>query len=226
MGRALGRQAPALIIAAIALLAALGGSVYAAAKLNGRQVKRNSLPGNRVRIGSLPANRIRPGSLPGDRLAPGSVTGTQVDAATLAEVPRAAHAESADSARSAGTALNADSAADAETVNGHAVGCGAGTRPFAGACWEITSHQASLSATAAASVCAAAGGELPGALTLAAFSQEPGIELAAGDEWSREIASFTGPNAFSVATVSSTSVVGSALSTASKHFRCVIPLLT
>jgi hypothetical protein len=83
-----------------------------------------------------------------------------------------------------------------------------------------------VTAPAAALACATQGGELPSALSLAAFSQQPEIALAAGDEWSGDISSFTGPNAYAVATVSATAVIKSTLSTEAKKYRCVIPLVT
>jgi hypothetical protein len=225
MARGIGRQAPALVLAAIALVAALGGTVYAATKINGHAIKVKSLPGNRLAVGSVPANRLKPGTIAGDRLAPGSITGIQVDASTLAQVPSAAHADLADSARDAETALNAVSAESARTINGYEAGCRAGTRPFAGACWQTTASETALNAPAAASSCASQGGELPSALALAAFSQQPGVSLASGDEWSGDIPSYTAVDAYSVITVASTGAVGAAVSTATKKFRCVIPLV-
>ncbi len=183
MGKGLRRQAPALVIAAIALVAALGGTVYAAARIDGHSIKAKSLPGNRLAPGSLPGNRLMPGAIAGSRLAPGSITGTQIDSATLGQVPTAVHADLADSARDSITALNAVNAVNATTVNGHSAGCGSGTRTFAGACWQTAYSEAAVSAPAAAISCANQGGELPNPLTLAAFSQQPGITLAAGEEW-------------------------------------------
>lgn len=60
-------------LAAIALFVALGGTVYAAGKLNGSQ--------------------IRPGSIPGNRLKASSVTGAQVKESSLKAVPLAKQAE-------------------------------------------------------------------------------------------------------------------------------------
>jgi hypothetical protein len=224
MGRGLGRQGPALVVAAIALFAALGGTVYAAAKIDGRTIKVKSLPGNRVKPGSLPGNRLKPGAIPGDRLLPGSITGAQIDAATMGQVPSAVHADSADSARDAATALNAVNALDAAKINGYSAGCRASTR-FAGACWQIASSEAALPAAAAALSCATQGGELPEALALAAFSQQPGVSLAAGDEWSGDIPSYTGVNGYNVLTVSPNADIGAAVSTSARKYRCVLPLV-
>jgi len=70
------RPRHATVVAYLALFVALGGTVYAAATINGRQIKKNSIPGNRLRRKS--------------------VTGTQVNSSTLGLVPNAAHANDAD----------------------------------------------------------------------------------------------------------------------------------
>ncbi|MEX2106662.1 MAG: hypothetical protein WD810_07160 [Solirubrobacterales bacterium] len=226
MGRGLRRRSPALVIACIALFAALGGTVYAAKKIDGHAIKAKSLPGNRLAMGSIPGNRLKPGAIPGSRLEPGSITGTQIDAATLGQVPSAVHADSADSAHDAETALHAVSAEDATTVNGHSAGCQATTRFFAGACWQTASSEAAVSATAAALSCAVQGGELPDALSLVAFASQPGITLAAGDEWSGDIPVVSGANLYAVVTVSASASISSVVSTLTRKYRCVIPLVS
>jgi hypothetical protein len=224
MGRGLRRQAPALVLAGIALVAALSGTVYAAAKINGKAIKVKSLPGNRLAMGSVPGNRLKPGAIRGSQLAPGSITGIQIDASTLGVVPQAAQAERAQSAQDAETAQNAVNAENAKSLNGYEAGCGADTQSFAGACWQSDPSTASLNAPAAAASCASEGGELPDALSLAAFSQQPGNVLAA-EEWTNEIPVISGDDLYSVLTVTPSGEVKSAASTATKRFRCVIPLL-
>lgn len=225
MGKGLRRQAPALVVAGLALVVALSGTVYAAGKISGRAIKVKSLPGNRLAMGSVPGNRLKPGALQGSRLAPGSITGIQIDASTIGQVPSAFHADTADSAHDAETALNSANAANAKTVNGYEAGCKAGTRAFAGACWKEQASEAALSAPAAAASCAAQGGELPDALSLAAFSQQPGVTLASGDEWSGDIPVVSSADVYAVVTVAPDGKVSSAISTATKKFRCVIPLV-
>jgi hypothetical protein len=248
MRRGTSRRQPALAIAVIALFVAVGGgTVYAAAtKINGKQIRPGSIPGNRVKPNSMPGNRLAPGSVAGDRLrpgsvsadqlapgaisasqlTPGSVTGVQIDVATLGQVPTAVHADTADSARDSQTALNAVNALDAVRVNGHSAGCTGDTRFFAGACWQTQSSEAAVPAPTAAQACATQGGELPNALLLAAFSQQPGIVLAGGDEWSGDLTNFSGPDLYAVVTVSASGVVSTAGSTANRKYRCVIPLVT
>lgn len=225
MNRGLRRQAPALVVAGLALVAAMGGTVYAAGKINGRAVKVKSMPGNRLAIGSVPGNRLKPGAIRGGQLAPGSITGIQIDASTLGQVPSAIYADHAQSAGDAETALYAANAQNANTVNGYEAGCKAGTEPFAGACWQIAASGSALNAPAAALACASQGGELPDPLTLAAYSQQPGVTLATGDEWSGDLTNVSGLDTYAVITISSAGQINFIPSTSTKKFRCVIPLV-
>jgi len=215
-----------MIVACAALFLALGGTVYAAGRIDGKAVKVKSLPGNRLVPASVPGNRLKPATIAGNKIAPGSITGAQIDAATLGQVPSAVHADTADSARDAETALHAVNAITATAVNGHGAGCKQGTRPFAGACWQTRSSDAAVPAQAAAESCATQGGELPQALALAAFAKQPGITLAAEDEWTGDIPAISGGNVFGVITVSNVSQVNFAPATAARKYRCVIPLVS
>ena len=48
------RPSPALLVACLALFVALGGTVLAATKIDGRTIRVKSLPGNRLTPGSVP----------------------------------------------------------------------------------------------------------------------------------------------------------------------------
>jgi hypothetical protein len=226
ISRGLRRQAPALILAGLALVAALSGTVYAAAKINGKTIKVKSLPGNRLAVGSVPWNRLKPATIPASPAAPaGAATEIKIDASTLGQVPSAALAQRAETARDAETALNAANAQNAESLNGYKAGCKSGTQPFAGACWQSDPNATALTAPAAAAACASRGGELPDALSLAAFSQQPGVILAEGDEWTSDVPVMSGTDLYSVLTVTETGKVKSAASTDTRKYRCVMPLL-
>jgi hypothetical protein len=219
------RQGPAFAVACLALMVALGGSVYAAAKIDGSSIRRGSLPGNRIERASIPGNRLQPGTLGGGRIAPGSLTGLQVDAATLGKVPEAARADSAESARTANTALSANAATEAARLSGHTAGCTPSQRPFAGACWELY-LSGPTTAPIAAAVCASRGGELPAALTLAAFGGQPGVELALDGEWSGDVTNVSGPSSYAAVTIGRFGQLDFVVSSIPRTFRCVIPLLT
>lgn len=225
MGSWIRRQGPAFAVACLALMVALGGSVYAAAKIDGRAIRPGSLPGNRLERASVPGNRLRPRTLHGGLFAPGSLTGRQVDAATLAKVPEAARADSAESARSANTALSANAATEASRLSGHVAGCAPTQRPFAGACWELQ-LSGPTTGPQAAMVCASRGGELPAALTLAAFGGQVGVELALEGEWSGDVTNVSGPSSYAVVTVARSGQLDFVAYNFLHPFRCVIPLLT
>jgi hypothetical protein len=225
MARGIGRPTPAMAVALLALFVALGGSVYAASGIDGHQVKPKSLPGNRLVPGSVAANRLAPGAIPGSRLAPQSVTGVEVDAKTLGQVPSAARAERADSAREAGRSVYAESAGDATSVNGHSASCRAGARAFAGACWDIGFSGATTPAEAAAT-CAGRGGELPSALAFAAFADQSGIGIATDGEWTQDLIAIPGPDTYSIAFLSSAGEIDQAPSSSIKKYRCVLPLVS
>ena len=219
------RPSPTLVIACLALFVALGGTVLAATKIDGRTIRVKSLPGNRLEVGSLPGNRLEKGTIPGSRLAPRSVKGNQIDVETLGQVPTAAHADSADTARHAQTATAADHAAEATTVNGHSVGCAQGRREFAGACWDMQPSTNAVTAIEAAVACGAEGGELPQALALLALAQQPGVRLAPEGEWISQ-ASWVGGATYEVGILIDPGLVNDALPNDPHQYRCVIPLLS
>jgi hypothetical protein len=234
MRQGLRRPSPSLVISALALFVAMSGTVYAAksAKISGKAIKVKSLPGNRLKPRSVTKNRLAPGVLASllspAAGAPGVVTGLEVDELSLGQVPEAAHAQTADFARSATdaeTALNAVNAVNASKVNGYEAGCLPETEYFAGECWQKSAAGTAVPAAAAAQSCTAQGGQLPEALQLAAFSQEPGVTLDAGDEWSNDITNVSGLNFYGVITVSATGGINYVLGTNQKKYRCVFPLL-
>ena len=77
------RMSPSMGVAILALFVALGGSAYAASKINGSAIKVRSIPGNRLKNAT--------------------VTGTQVNASTLGTVPNATNATNATNAANANT---------------------------------------------------------------------------------------------------------------------------
>jgi hypothetical protein len=191
-------------------------------------VKVKSLPGNRLKPHSIPANRLKPGVLNG-AAGSGPITGAEIDELTLGQVPEAVHAISADTAQSAidaQTALNAVNAINAQTVNGHSAGCLPGTTLFAGACWQTSASATAVSAPAAATSCAVQGGTLPEALQLAAFSQQPGVNLDSGTEWTSDLTNMVDEDLFAVVTVSASGSFNFTSFKSTRKFRCVIPLLT
>lgn len=78
------------VVAVIALFIALGGSVYAAGKISGTQIKLGSVPGNRIKPKSLTGKRIKPGSLTGGQIKANSLGAKQINERTLTGVTASA----------------------------------------------------------------------------------------------------------------------------------------
>ena len=225
MGRGLRRPSPALVVSLIALFVALGGTVYAATKIDGKSIKPKSLPGNRLKLKSVAGNRLKPGAVGAGQLAPNSIGGQQINEANLGQVPNAVHADNADTAIEAQTALTAVNAVNSTTVNGHTAGCSSKTQLFAGACWQSLPNGAATAPNAALT-CALEGGALPEALQLAAFAQQPGVKLDSGEEWSSDIPVVSGPNTYAVVTVAATGSIEKAAMNETRKYRCVFQLVT
>jgi hypothetical protein len=218
------RPSPALAVACLALFVALGGTVLAAAKIDGRTIRVKSLPGDRLEVGSLPGNRLQPGTVRGNRIAPGSIDGSRIAAGTLGDVPAAVHATSADEARRAQSALTAAHAEDATTVNGRGVGCSGGTREYAGACWDLSPTPTAVTATEAAAACAARGGELPNGLPLLTYLGLPGIAAALHGEWTSNLR-VDAVGAYGDPVVEGGGVMRLESLDSPHQFRCVVPLI-
>ncbi|MGC1851401.1 MAG: hypothetical protein WA687_03050 [Solirubrobacterales bacterium] len=77
------------VVACLALFVALGGSVYAAGKISGKEIKRSSLPGNRLKPKTVTARRIKPGTLTGRQIRPHSLTGNEINQKSLTEISAA-----------------------------------------------------------------------------------------------------------------------------------------
>ena len=91
---------PAMMVALLALVVALGGTAFAAVTM----VKGDKL--------------IKKGSLSGNRLRKHTITGTQVNLSKLGKVPTASKADSATSATNAGHATSATNATNSGELGG------------------------------------------------------------------------------------------------------------
>ena len=154
-----------------------------------------SLPGNRLEPRSVPGNRLQAGHDPGrppragldhrrpDRRAHASArcrapaTPTPPTRAARRRRPRSTPSTPSTPRRSTATAPAA----------------APGPAPSPAPAGRLGRATTAVTAPAAAVACAAQGGELPEALALAAFSQQPGIALAAGTSGAGDIHERLGP---------------------------------
>jgi hypothetical protein len=101
-----GRPSPALVVATIALIAALGGTAYAGFSLpknsvGTKQLKKNAVTTSKIKNGAVTAGKINPAGL---------------------TVPNALHANSSNTASSATNATNATTATNAASLGGSPAG--------------------------------------------------------------------------------------------------------
>src|SRR4051812_32547401 len=89
---------PSMAISLLALSVALGGTGYAAVKINGRNIKARTITGKKLKNRTLTGNKVKNRPLTGNKLKNNPLTGRQLRESKLGTVPRA------DLATTAGTA--------------------------------------------------------------------------------------------------------------------------
>jgi hypothetical protein len=94
---------PASLIAMVALFAALGGVSYAAATIDGKDIKNKSVAGKKLKNKTVTGGKVKSDTL----------TGIQVNESTLGQVPSATTAQSAVDSQNA---VNAKNAVDAQNA--------------------------------------------------------------------------------------------------------------
>lgn len=154
----IGRPSPAMIVAVIALVVALGGTAVAAGQLGKDSVGSRQLKRKAVTTGKLANNAVN-----GRKVADRSLTGKDINVGALGTVP---------------SATNAAHAGDADRVGGHAASCPSGTTLIRGTCFDTAAGPEVSDVKAAADACAAKGGYLPGPLEL--FSVRDTLNLGTG----------------------------------------------
>jgi hypothetical protein len=130
-----------VMVTILAFVVLAGGSALAAGQLGKNSVGSRQLKSKSVTTGKLANNAVR-----GAKVADGSLTGKDIKLSELGTVP---------------TATAASSAANANTVGGHAAACPPGTTLIRGICFDTASNGPVNSVKEAADACAAVGGYLP-----------------------------------------------------------------
>ena len=139
------RPSPALIIAIIALIAALGGTAWAAG------LKKGSVGSRQLKSAAVTTGKIANNAVTGAKVAKETLTGADIDVGKLGNVPSASHASSADLA----------SALSDVSGEKRAAGCPAGAADIRGICFDKTLSAPVKGVKLAADACAAKGGWLP-----------------------------------------------------------------
>lgn len=197
------------VIASLALFLALTGAGYAAGRIHGSELKNRTVAG--------------------EKLKRNTVTGREVREPTLRTVPSARVARAA---LTSGRARRADSAANADRLDGLdasqlRVACLSGLLYDAAVCVEATARAAEPY-TSAVTSCAAAGRRLPTHNELQALLARGAITVAAGGELTSSVAeSRATPGQLDVVVVTDDTGAAAFVPTsgtgAARAFRCVEP---
>ena len=154
-----GTPSPAMIVAIIALVVALGGSAYAAKG----ELARNSVGSKQLKPSSVTTGKLANNSITGAKVAANSLTGADINLNALGTVPSAA---------------TATQTGNANTITGHAASCPGGTTLIRGICFDSASNSPADSVQEARDKCAAKGGYLPSPLKL--YSAKGVLTLGTG----------------------------------------------
>jgi len=98
MRRHIKAPSPSVAVALLALFVALGGTGYAAVKINGKSIKSGTITGSKFKNKTLTAGKFKNKTLTGGKLKNDTLTGRQIRESTLGTVPRAAVAATAGTA--------------------------------------------------------------------------------------------------------------------------------
>jgi hypothetical protein len=101
------------VMSSIAIFLVLGGATaFAASKITSKQLQSNSVTTAKIKKNAVTASKIKKNSITTSKVANGAITGAKLNLGTVGKVPSATNADHA---------ITADSAGNANTVNGQTV---------------------------------------------------------------------------------------------------------
>ena len=77
------RPSPAMVVALLALIVALGGSAYAAKKIGSKQLKKNAVTTKKIKNGAVTGSKIANNAVTTGKIADNAVTAGKIAGATL-----------------------------------------------------------------------------------------------------------------------------------------------
>lgn len=200
-----GRPSPALVIAVVALICALTGTAYAA-------LGKNSVGSRQLKSKAVTTGKIANNAVNGAKVAKGSLTGDDINIGALGTVP---------------TATSAASAANANTVGGHAAACPPATTLIRGVCFDSAAGPEVANLKTAADACAAKGGYLPSPLEL--YSTRNVLNLGTGigndHQFTDSIYANTTGGAYSTVVLDGTGELTEQAITSPGHYTCAYALV-
>lgn len=136
------RPSPAMVMAVIALIAALGGTAWA----KSGELGINSVGTRQIKAKAVTTPKLAEGAVTGAQVAGKTLSGANIEVSQLGTVP---------------TVSNANNAGDAQKVGGHNATCPANTTLVRGVCFDSSPSGPVTGVQNAAIACANRGGWLP-----------------------------------------------------------------
>ena len=197
---------PAMIIAIVALIVALGGTALAAG------LGKNSVGTKQLKSKAVTGPKIANNAVNGTKVANGSLSGTDINLAALGTVPNA---------------TASTEAGNANTVAGHPASCPGGTVLVRGVCFDQNASGPVEKVEDASDGCTAKGGYLPDPLELSSTSGVLDLGNGTGEgqrEFTDTYYGNTSGSAYSTIFVSQTELKEGAFNTGGRYI-CAYPLV-
>jgi hypothetical protein len=197
---------PAVVIAVIALIVALGGTALAAG------LGKNSVGSRQLKAKAVTGAKIANNAVNGTKVANGSLSGSDINLNALGTVPNA----------SAST-----EAGNANTVAGHAAACPGGTLLIRGVCFDASASGPVEKVEIASERCTDKGGYLPDPLELSSTAGVLDLGNGTGEgqrEFTDTYYGNTSGSAYSTIFVSQTELKEGAFNTGGRYI-CAYPLV-
>jgi hypothetical protein len=199
------RPSPAMVVAVIALILALTGTAFAA-------LGKNTVGSRQLKSKSITTGKIANNAVNGAKVANGSLSGSDINIAALGTVP---------------SATSAASAANANTVGGHAAACPANTILIRGVCFDAAANPVANTLKEAADACAAKGGYLPSPMELYSVRGVLNLGTGIGNEhqYTDEVYANTAGVNYSTVTVDGTGAITEQSITSPSRYTCAYGLV-
>ena len=201
------RPSPAMVVAVIALITALGGSAWAAS-----QLPKNSVGSRQLKAKSVTTGKIANNAVTGVKVAPNTLTGANINVGALGTVP---------------SATNAANAENATPVDKHSASCPADTTLIRGICFDSSANGVVSTLKEASDACAAKGGYLPSPMEL--YSTRGVLNLGTGvgndHQYTDEIYANTAGTNYSTVGVDGTGAITEQSITTPSKYTCAYPLV-
>lgn len=197
---------PAVVVAVIALIVALGGTALASG------LGKNSVGTKQLKAKAVTGPKIANNAVNGTKVANGSLTGSDINLSQLGTVPNAS---------------SSTEAGNANTVAGHAAACPGGTVLIRGVCFDSSAGPKVATVELASDACTAKGGYLPDPLELSSTSGVLDLGNGSGEnqrEFTDTYYGNTSGSAYSTIFVSQTELKEGAFNTGGRVI-CAYPLV-